>query len=82
MSLQKQLNALFRAPKPRAPDVHRKARQEAKTLAKTHGIEIEKIGSGFNVWPPKGSVNDPFDGDHYAQDWAQVLLMVKEYAQR
>ena len=36
----------------------------------------------MNVWPPKGfdDARDPFDGDHFAVDWAAALSMVEEYA--
>ena len=35
----------------------------------------------MNVWPPKGLADclDPFDGDHFAEDWTDALSMVKQY---
>jgi hypothetical protein len=79
-TLSSQLARTFRAPAARKPDEHRKARETAKGLAEKHHIEIERLDSGFNVWPPRGfSGIDPFDGDHYAQDWSEVLTRVKTY---
>jgi hypothetical protein len=80
-TLSGMLGAAFKAPAVKKPDTHRRAREEAKRLAALCGCEIEKCSSGgWNVWPPKASVVDPFDGDHYAQDWAEVLVMVAQYA--
>ena len=76
------LNRLFKPAAPRKPDTGRKHREWAKPVAKEYGIEIEPIDGGFNVWPPKGldDALDPHNGDHYAQDWAEVASMVKDYA--
>lgn len=77
-TLQRRLRALFRAP--REPDIHRAARELAKRLAEAHGAEIERLrGGGFNVWPPCGLANDPYEGDHYAQDWQEVPEHVQAY---
>lgn len=66
-----------------APGV-RKARDEAKRLAALHGIEIETLtGGGWNVWPPEwlpDDERDPFEGDHYANDWPGILEMVAAYS--
>lgn len=80
--LQKQLSKLFKAAAPRKPDTYRKEREEAKSLAALHSIEIEKFKEGgFNVWPPKNwQGEDPFEGDHYANDWADVAEMVRVYS--
>lgn len=83
--LQKQLSKLFRAPAARPTDPYRHFREEAKRLATLHHIEVEKVtGQGFggiNVWPPKSwTGTDPFDGDHHAQNWGEVLHMVRTYA--
>ena len=81
-ALKKSLNNLFGAPKKRAPDNHRKAREVAKPLIQQLGIELEKLpGGGYNVWPPKAiaAQADPFEGDHYADDWGGVLEMVRGY---
>lgn len=83
-TLNNALNKMFRAPKHRAPDTYRKEREAAKPLIAKLGIQLEKLpGGGFNVWPPKalGDKEDPFDGDHYAIDWEEVLKIVKEYEQ-
>ena len=82
LNIGKQISAVFRAPAPRRADPHRKARTQAKALAEEHGIEIERLrDGGFNVWPPKTfSGVDPHDGDHFANDWDQVLQMVLAYA--
>lgn len=80
--LQKHLGALFRPEAPKRGDPHRKARELAKPLAKQLGVEVERLeGSGFNVWPPRGLATgaDPFEGDHYAADWSEVLKMVQAY---
>jgi hypothetical protein len=87
IALQRELSRLFRPAPARQPDIHRKARQQAKALAKQHGIEIEPLNGGMNVWPPKGWADverwagvDPFDGDHYCPDWTEALQMVGVYA--
>jgi hypothetical protein len=75
------ISRTFKAPAARRPDTHRKVREAAKALAKEHNIEIEPIDSGFNVWPPRGFAGpDPYEDDHYAQDWSQALEMVQAYA--
>lgn len=75
------LTRTFKAPTPRKPDVHRKARETATALAKQHGIEIERIEGGFNVWPPRGfSSLDPYEGDHFASDWSAILPRVEAYS--
>ena len=80
-ALQRELRRMFTPAPARRADPHRKARELAKPLAKLHGIELEKIEGGWNVWPPKTfSQADPWDGDHMAQDWSEVLLMVRTYA--
>jgi hypothetical protein len=80
-TLSRMISRTFKAPPARRPDTHRKARETAKALAKEHNIEIEPITSGFNVWPPRGSAGeDPYDGDHFAQDWPEVLDRVRAYA--
>lgn len=80
------LNALlgnaFKAPKARQPDPYRKSRPEAKRLAAQLGVEIEALRPGFNVWPPKAIADtdkDEFKGDHYAENWDDVLERVKAY---
>jgi hypothetical protein len=87
--LSRMIGSAFKAPATKKPDVYRKEREEAKRLASICGCEIERCGSGWNVWPPKesatgsihpGTLTDPFDGDHYCQDWREVLEMVKHWA--
>lgn len=79
--LQRALRQTFRPA--RRPDPHRKARELAKMTALAHGIEIEALqgSAGMNVWPPKGSPikEDPFEGDHYVQDWPDALERVQAY---
>lgn len=80
---------MFKPTAPKKPDTHRKARERAKELAALYRMDIEKCGSGFNVWPPHASfgrfhqrveIVDEFDGDHYCNDWAEVLHMVLAYS--
>lgn len=80
--LDKALGKLFAAPPKRKPDPFRTQREQAKTVAKEHAIEIESLaGGGFNVWPPKSFTGeDPNDGDHYCSDWDDVFAMVQQYA--
>ena len=81
--LSKDLSRIFSAPAPKKPDTQRKHREEAKSLAQKHCIEIEALRPGFNVWPPASVADtdrDPFAGDHYADDWQEVAVMVKQYA--
>ncbi len=80
-TLSSMISSAFKPPAERKPDVHRKAREAAKALAKEHDIEIEPINSGFNVWQPsRANAADPFEGDHYAEDWSEVLTRVRTYA--
>ncbi len=58
---------------------YRKERDEAKRLAGLCGCTIERFMPGWNVWPPKGIDADPLEGDHYCQDWPEVLDAVKRY---
>jgi hypothetical protein len=77
-TLQRALRAAFQPP--RATDPQRRAREEAKRLAGLHGICLEKLGGGINVWPPRGYVAaDPYEGDHYAQDWCEALDHIRAY---
>ncbi len=80
--LEKTLGRVFKSPTPKKADTQSRQREEAKQLAAEHGIEIEKLREGgMNVWPPKGLADciDPFDGDHFAEDWTDALSMVKQY---
>tara|TARA_R110000868_G_scaffold31243_1_gene114622 strand:- start:1512 stop:2252 length:741 start_codon:yes stop_codon:yes gene_type:complete len=64
-------------------------RTKARALANAHNIEIEVAIYGFGserdvsiiVWGPRGVAldNDPFEGDHYADDWADALARVEDY---
>lgn len=84
IQLEKALRRVFEAPVPKKPDTQRRSREEAKKLAAEHGIEIEKLREGgMNVWPPNALAegSDPFEGDHYADDWGDALSMVKQYAE-
>ena len=81
-SIQATLHTMFRPPRKRLrADPHRKAREHAKALAHKHGIEIESFpDGGMMVWPPAGLEDDPFEGDHFANDWHEALNMLKAYA--
>lgn len=81
LQLGKLLGNGFKARHRRQADPYRASRPTAKKLAATHGIEIEPMKPGFNVWPPKALVEeaDPFPGDHYANDWDSVLERVNAY---
>ena len=73
-------------------DTEATVRRKARALAAKHGIEIETYRSyGFGepyttiiVWGQSGICDDeerdPFYGDHYADDWADALERVQEYA--
>lgn len=62
------------------------ARVKARRLAKAHNIDIETYRTDGHtsiiVWGPKGVDLDvdPFEGDHYADDWADALERVQTYA--
>lgn len=79
--LEKAMGRLFKAPAKKQPDTQRRSREEAKRLATIHEIEIEKLrDGGMNVWAPKGlAADDPFDGDHFADDWNAALEMINAY---
>ena len=71
------------AAQPKRQDSQRKAREEANRLADLHGISIERLRDGINVWPPMAisdTDRDPYDGDHFANDWSDALEMVQAYA--
>jgi hypothetical protein len=80
-NLGRMLAATFKPATPRRPDIYRKEREEAKRMAATCGCTIERDGAGWNVWPPKEMTEavDPFSGDHYCQDWSEVLDAVRLY---
>jgi len=79
-SLARMLTATFRPEPARRTDPHRKHREQAKRLAKLHGVEIEQLRPGYNVWPPRGyPYADPCEGDHYCHDWEEVLGAVRCY---
>lgn len=68
--------------KPVQPPGERKAREQAQALAKLYAIEIERErGGSVIVWGPAGldDEHDPFEGDHYAQDWPDALDRVQQY---
>lgn len=81
LRLGKLLGDAFKAPRQRQADAYRVSRPAAKKLALTHDIEIKPMKPGFNVWPPKALAEeaDPFPGDHYANDWDEVLERVNAY---
>lgn len=81
-TLQRQLGSMFKPRAGRKPDSHRAAREQAKRIALQRGIEVEPLqGGGFNGWPPRAldPGSDPFEGDHYAGDWSEVLEHVQGY---
>jgi hypothetical protein len=73
-------------------DTEATVRRKARALAAKHGIEIETYrnyddGEYYTqiiVWGQSGVCDDeerdPFFGDHYADDWADALERVQEYA--
>lgn len=66
-----------------------KARRAAQALAKQHNIEVEVerwwedggVYTRIIVWGPKGVdlTKDPYEGDHYADDWQDALERVQTY---
>lgn len=82
-TLEHLLGQVLRRPRPRAKERpgNPAARAEAQRLLSGSSIEIERLtGGGFNVWPPKDwRGTDPFEGDHYANDWIEALPMVRAY---
>lgn len=75
--------------KPKVKDTDATLRRKAKRLAEAHDIEIEaerwwdggEYYTRIIVWGPRGvdMDNDPFEGDHYADDWRDALERVEEY---
>ena len=77
---------------PKAKDTEATIRRKAKRLADEHGIDIEtyrsydfgEYNSSIIVWGQRDICDveglDPFWGDHYADDWADALERVQEYA--
>jgi hypothetical protein len=85
-TIQRSLSKMFSSKPVRKPDTFRKDREWAKPVAAKHGIEIERLDFGWNVWPPKALTQipgwtDPFDGDHFCHDWSEIKSMVSQYAQ-
>ena len=73
----------FRPAAPKSPARrHRAARYKARKLAATLHLELETFRgeTGLNVWPTKPIDDDPFDGDHYAEDWEDALGRIRSYA--
>ncbi len=82
-TLGRMLAATFRPAAPKsAGQLHRAARHKARKLAATLFIELETFRgeTGVNVWPTRAIDEDPFEGDHYAMDWADALDRVRSYA--
>lgn len=78
--------------KAKAKDSDATVRRKAKRLAAEHGVEIEveRTYDGFSniiVWGPTWAPGvdeedaDPFYGNHYAEDWADALARVEDYAE-
>ena len=83
-TLSRNLASLFKPVALKKPgQLHRAARQKTKRLAATLHVQIEtfKGESGLNVRPTKRIDVDPFDGDHYAQDWTDALQRVQAYSE-
>ena len=73
----------FRPTAPKSPaQRHRAARYKARKFAATLHLELETFRgeTGVNVWPTKHIEDDPFDGDHYAEDWEGALGRIRSYA--
>lgn len=69
-------------PAPPAPPAKRAATgRSVSARAKALGIEIERQAGGYMLWPPDGMAaeDDPYEGDHWADDWAAVTRMVAAY---
>ena len=82
-ALSRSLAAYFRPSAPKSSGhLHRTARQKSQRLAATLHVQLEthKGEAGVNVWPTRRVDVDPFEGDHYAQDWADALQRVQAYA--
>ncbi len=69
-------------------DTQRKPRTEAKALAAQYDINVERDGpfnDMFWVYPPDKVDGRPFSDprvdEHSAYDWAEVLVIVKEYVE-
>lgn len=74
--------------KPKRDTLQDSARAKAKRLATQHGIEIEvDRWDGYSrivVWGFDGVLDsgfDPFEGDHYAEDWSDALERVEAYVE-
>lgn len=67
---------------PPKTDPHRKARIEAKAIAREYGIEIARENDLWWVYGPDWIEEeglDPFDGDHMAESWPEILSRVNDY---
>lgn len=55
--------------------------QTVAALAKRHGVNIDREGAGWSVWPPAnlGDVEDPFEGDHGHDSWDSAKDAVVRY---
>lgn len=69
-----------KACKDRSELAESKARCAARALARAHDIEVEVDGR-IVVWGPRSVDldNDPFEGDHGAENWADALERVNTY---
>lgn len=80
-ALQKDLDHLFGRSKRTTTEKRHSVSAKLKAEASAAGCKIEALsGGGFNVWPPAGVANDPFDGDHYAATTTEAREMLKAYA--
>ena len=52
----------------------------AALAAQRRKVEVSRRGQDIDyaVYPPEG-IEDPYEGDHMAWDWNEVLEMVEEY---
>lgn len=75
--------------KAKPKDTEATVRRKTKRLAEGHNIDVEverwwegrEVYNRIIVWGPRGidMDDDPFEGDHYADDWADALERVEEY---
>jgi hypothetical protein len=66
----------------RKPDTERVARKKAKELAARHAVGLEVEHGQPIVWGPSFGLepeDDPYDGDHYCDDWADALERIEKY---
>jgi hypothetical protein len=71
ITLQRELNRMFRAKPARQPDLHAKARRQFKAVAARHGFTFKVERDGYIECSPCAALPKGLTTAHY--DWTETL---------